>query len=138
MANNTLIGLEARLDAAVAAAADAQEARDAARARAGLPKAPKAFFTAAEMIAEMCAAQDRHDAESRFETNALISAVITDCRMRWDRSYVPTPLEAAIAKWPAAFAALDGAKKTDNVIPLRTAEAAQQIVEAARKARGET
>src|SRR6266851_4819779 len=112
MAN--LNALEAALDRAVAAAVDAQEARDVARARAGLPKSPPAFFTASQMIAELCAAQDRHNAESRIELREITKAVISDCRARWDRSYVPTPLDKAMMGWPAAFAALD---KTQAAAP---------------------
>jgi hypothetical protein len=141
MANHALNALEAQLDRAVDAAVDAQAAVDAARARAGMPKAPKAFFTTAEMVAELCAAQNRHDAESRIELREITRAVISDCRMRWDRSYVPTPLEKAMMGWPAAFAALEAGKqaqaaapkaKPDNVVSL-----AQQISAAGRKRRGE-
>jgi hypothetical protein len=139
MANNTLASLEAQLDRAVDAAVAAQAAVDAARRRVGLSKAPKAFFTAAEMIAELCAAHDRHDAEARIELREITKAVITDCRMRWDASYRPTPLEKAMQKWPAAFkAALDAAKKTDNVVPLPTGQTAEQIIAAGRRRRGET
>jgi hypothetical protein len=134
MANNTLASLEAQLDRAVDAAIDAQAAVDAARRRVGLSKAPKAFFTAAEMIAELCAAHDRHDAEARIELREITKAVITDCRMRWDGTYRPTPLEKAMMGWPAAFKALDAKQaKTDNVISL-----AQQIAAAGRKRRGES
>jgi hypothetical protein len=134
---NTLTALEARLDAAIAVAVDAQAAVDMARRRVGLTKAPKAFFTAAEMVAELCAAQDRHDAESRIELREITKAVISDCRMRWDHSYKPTPIEKAMTGWPAAFAALEAGRKTGNVVPLPTGQIAEQIVAAARKRRGE-
>jgi hypothetical protein len=137
MANNTLASLEAQLDRAVDAAIDAQAAVDAARRRVGLSKAPKAFFTAAEMIAELCAAHDRHDAEARIELREITKAVITDCRMRWDATYRPTPLEKAMAQWPAAFEAAKQAQaaapRADNVISL-----AQQIAAAGKKRRGES
>jgi hypothetical protein len=91
---------------------------------------PRQIYTAAEM--------DAVHTESRAEMRGMVSAVISDCRSRWDRSYVPTPLEKAMAKWPAAFAALDAAKQVqvagrDNVISL-----AQQIADAGRKRRGES
>src|SRR6266702_2609812 len=60
MTKNALIAsLEAALDRAVDVAVDAQAAVDEARARARLTKAPKAFYTTAEMISEVCAARMR-------------------------------------------------------------------------------
>jgi hypothetical protein len=141
MANNTLASLEAQLDRAVDAAVAAQAAVDAARRRVGLSKAPKAFFTAAEMIAELCAAHDRHDAEARIELREITKATIADCRLRWLRGYVPTPLETAMMGWPSAFKALEAGKqaqaaepkaRSDNVVSL-----AQQIAAAGKKRRGE-
>jgi uncharacterized protein YecE (DUF72 family) len=131
MANSTLAAFEAQLDRAVEAAADAQAARDEARHRAGLSASPPAFFTAAEMISALCAADDRHRAEMR----EIVAAAITDCRIRWDRSYRPTALEAAMQKWPAAFRAALNAKeaKSDNVVALT----AEQIISAGRRRRNE-
>jgi hypothetical protein len=139
MANNILASLEAALDRAVAVAADAQAAVDTGRRRVGLTKAPKAFFTAAEMVAELCAAQDRHDAESRIETNALIRAAIADTRARFDPGFRPDRFHAALIELARSFGEEQKrAKKTGNVVPLPTGQIADQIVAAARKRRGET
>src|SRR5882724_10812036 len=97
MAN--LNALEAALDRAVEAAADAQAARDEARARAGLTEAPPAFFTAAEMIAALCEAEDRH----RAETNALIHAAICEARYLYDARYRPDRQHRAAIERAAAF-----------------------------------
>lgn len=124
MATN-LNALEAALDRAVAAAADAQAARDEARARAGLSKAPKAFFTVAEMIGELCNADDRHRAEER----EIVAAVIADCRARFDPSYVPDPMHKALLSLFSKEAVA-----VNNVVPLASA---REIIEAGRKRRGD-
>ncbi|KJC40288.1 hypothetical protein UP09_22545 [Bradyrhizobium sp. LTSP885] len=138
MANHALDALEVALDNAVAAAVDAQAAVDRARARAGIAKSAPAFVTAARLVAELSAAYDRHNAESRIEMREMMKAVITDCRIRWDRSYQPTGLEKAMMGWPAAFKALDKTHSipsaADNVVKLQTAE---QIIAAGRRRRGE-
>jgi hypothetical protein len=124
----TIRSLEFRLSRALDDARRAQKALSAARWRLQLPD-PAQFSTADDM--------DRERAESRAEMRGMVSAVISDCRMRWDRSYVPTPLEAAMQKWPAAFAAAKQAQaapkaERDNVISL-----VQQIAAAGNKRRGE-
>jgi hypothetical protein len=125
--------LEFRLSRALDDCHRAQTALSTARSRLGHPD-PRAFYTADEM--------DAANAESRIELRGMVSAVISDCRMRWDRSYTPTPLEKAIAQWPAAFAALGAAKQAKapaaNVVQLPTGQAAQQIIAAGRRRRGET
>ena len=127
-----ITALENALSKKIDDALRAQAALSTARQRLGLSD-PAQFYTADEMT--------RERTESRAELRAITSAVISDCRMRWDRSYVPTPLEKAIAQWPAAFAALDAgkqAKTLDNVVPLPRGQTAQQIIAAGRRRRGET
>jgi len=121
MANNTLASLEAALDRAVAVAVDAQAARDEARARAGLPKSPPAFYTTAQMIGELCNADDRN----RAETREIVAAVIADCRYKYDASYVPDAQHRALLE-------LFGEAPKSNIVPL-----ARAIEAAARKRRGE-
>ena len=121
--------LENALSKKVDDAVRAQAALSAARRRLGLFD-PRQIYTAAEM--------DRERAESRIELREIAKAVIGDCRARWDRSYVPTPLDKAMMGWPAAFAALDktqavAPKAQDNVVSLT----AEQIVAAGKKRRGE-
>jgi hypothetical protein len=136
MANNTLASLEAALDRAVDAAVDTQAAVNTARRRVGLSKAPKAFFTAAEMVAELCAAQDRHDAESRIETNALIRAAIADTLHKFDPGYRPDRFHAALIELASSFR--DEAKRpkatTGNVVLMKSARG---IIEAGRRRRDE-
>jgi hypothetical protein len=124
----TINSLEFRLSRALDDARRAQAALTTARRRLGLFD-PRQFFDAADM--------DRALAESRAEMRAIVSAAISDCRMRWDATYRPTSLEKAMTKWPAAFAVLDAAKKTDNVVPLPTGQTAEQIIAAGRRRRGE-
>jgi hypothetical protein len=137
MANNTLASLEAVFDRAVDAAVDAQAAVNTARRRVGLTKAPKAFFTAAEMVAELCAAQDRHDAESRIELREITAAVIADCRYRFDPTYKPDALHRALIELGRSFQedAKRAAATVSNVVPLATA---REISAASKKRRSET
>ena len=124
----TIRSLEFRLSRALDDCRRAQKALTAARHRLGI-YGPQLFFDAADM--------DRERAESRLELREMMKAVISDCRARWDRSYVPTPLEAAMQKWPAAFkAALDAkeAKAPANVVTLT----AEQIIAAGKRRRGES
>jgi hypothetical protein len=111
----------------------AQAALSAARRRLGLFD-PQQFYTAAQM--------DDARAESRAEMREITKATIADCRLRWLRGYVPTPLEKAMAQWPAAFAALEAGKqaqaaapkaRSDNVVSF-----AEQIAAAGRRRRGES
>jgi hypothetical protein len=111
------------------AARVAQAALMAEQTRQGLA-VTREFYTTDEWAAARIA--------ERIELREIVAAAICDCRMRWDGTYRPTPLEKAMAQWPATFAALDGAKKTGNVVPLPTGQIAEQIVAAARKRRGET
>jgi hypothetical protein len=133
MANHVLNALEAALDRAVEAAADAQAARDEARARAGLTKAPPAFFTAAAMIAEMVAAEDRH----RAETREIVAAAICEARYRYDPTYKPDAMHRALIELAASFRdeAKRAAATASNVVPLATA---REISAAAKKRRSET
>jgi hypothetical protein len=117
--------LEFRLSRALDDARRAQKALTAARWRLQLPD-PAQFYTAAQM--------DAANAESRAEMRSIVSAVISDCRMRWDRGYTPTALETAMMGWPAAFKQAQAAAKAkpDNVVSL-----AEQIATAGRRRRGE-
>ena len=124
MANSTLRSLEAALDRAVAVAIEAQEARDAARARAGRSKAPPAFLTAAQMVSELCAAHDRH----RAETRGIVAAVVADCRHKFDPDFKPDAFHKALIELTASIGG--------NVVPLHAGKAARQIFEAGRKRRG--
>jgi hypothetical protein len=119
--------LSRRIDAARAS----QNALMAERRRQKLPVA-QAFYTADEMTAERVA--------SRVETNALISAAICEARLKYDAGYRPDRHHAALIELSRSFAAEAKRAKatTGNVIPLRATEAAQQIIAAAKKARGET
>jgi hypothetical protein len=111
MANN-LTSLERALDLAVAAATNAQKARDEARAGAGLPPSPPAFFTCAEMIGKLCQADDRHRAEMR----EVVAAVIADTRYRLgDPTFKPDATHRMLI---ALFGAPE-ATEVSNVVPLR-------------------
>jgi hypothetical protein len=125
----TIRSLEFRLSRALDDARRAQKALTAARWRLQLPD-PAQFYTADDM--------DRERAESRAEMRSAVSAAISMCRMRWDATYRPTPLEKSMMGLPAAFKALGAAKKTGNVVPLPTGQTAEQIIAAGRRRRGET
>jgi non-homologous end joining protein Ku len=124
-----LNALQYELSRRFEAARVAQAALMAEQTRQGLA-VTREFYTADEMIAERIA--------SRLELREIAKAVITDCRMRWDRSYVPTPLEAAIAQWPAAFAAAKQAQAAPKAEPDNVISLAQQISVAGKKRRGES
>jgi hypothetical protein len=125
MANHALTALEAALDCAVAAAVDAQTARDEGRRAARLPKSPPAFYTTAQMVAEMCKADDRHRAEER----EIVAAVIADFRHMYDPTYVPDSMHRALLSLFGTEA-----KTVDNVVRLASA---REIIEAGRKRRGD-
>jgi hypothetical protein len=125
--NSLRFALSQKLDAA----ATAQANLFAEQRRQGLALTPE-FFTADAMAAV--------HAESRIELREMAKAVASDCRIKWLRGYVPTPLEKAMMGWPAAFAALDAGKqaqaaapKADNVVSL-----VRQIAAAGRRRRGES
>jgi hypothetical protein len=125
--NSLRFALSQKIDAA----ATAQANLFAEQRHQGLALTPE-FFTADAMATV--------HAESRAELREIVAASIADCRMRWDATYRPTPLEKAMMGWPAAFKALEAAKpaqaaapRADNVISL-----AQQIAAAGKKRRGES
>jgi hypothetical protein len=119
-----LNALQFELSRRFEAARVTQAALMAEQTRQGLP-CTRAFYTDDEMTAERIAL--------RIEMHSAVSAAISMCRMRWDTTYRATPLERATMGWPAAFKALDAAKKTGNVVPLASA-----IEAAGRKRRGES
>jgi hypothetical protein len=86
--------------------------------------------------AELCAAQDRHDAESRIETNALIRAAIVDTLHKFDPGYRPDRFHAALIELASSFR--DEAKrpkaKTGNVVLMKSSRG---IIEAGRRRRDE-
>jgi hypothetical protein len=149
MANNTLASLEAALDRAVDAAVDAQAAVDTARSRAGLSNAPKAFYTTADMISEVCAAQMRFIRED-FPT--VLKAIRSHFDPTFKSEFAPsrphTANEKYIDQLGARLAQADAiiaeagdqarvkaaAPTTANVVQMASA---REIIEAGRKRRGE-
>jgi len=162
MANYTLASLEAALDRTVAAAVDAQEARDEGCRRAGLSEAPPAFFTAAQMIAELCAAHDRASENLAFCVRLSVAELISrsdpnfrDPEFPFFGHRQPTPHEKQLGTLLArayeaeqrleslatsGWAATPTATETREAIARGDAvslASAQRIVEAGRKRRGE-
>jgi hypothetical protein len=115
------------------AARVAQNALMAEQRRQGLP-CTREFYTADEWAAERIA--------ERIELREIVRATICDVRYRCgDPTYRPDAMHRsliALGKHFAEEAKQKAKATTGNVIPLRATEAAQQIVAAAKEARGET
>jgi hypothetical protein len=88
------------------------------------------------MIAEMCAVEDRH----RAETREIVAAAIADTRYLCDPTFRPDRQHQAWIALAASFA--EEAKRAKaapgNVVPLPGGRTAEQIIAAGRRLRGET
>src|SRR5258708_5384654 len=82
-----LNALQYELSRRFEAARVAQDALMAEQTRQGLA-VTREFYTTDEWAAERIA--------ERIELREITAAVIGDCRMKWLRGYVPTPLEKAM------------------------------------------
>jgi hypothetical protein len=148
---NSIASLEVALDLAVDAAVDAQAAVDAARARAGLSNAPKAFYTTADMISEVCAARMRF---IRDDFPSVLKAIRSyfdpTFKSEFDLGRPRTTHEKYIDQLGVKLAQADAiiaeagdqarvkAKAAPTTATVMQMASAREIIEAGRKRRGGT